>query len=160
MGCPPSITPCIPVDEATVPTGEWTAYYGWQWPFSGQSRDQPNPGGTTDANEPTSTERLLQGFDGHCRAPRHTAELFPWHEPCRTFPWQDWNPHRGAFRQWNPGNESRVALREHDFERSPKPKQHDWTGAPLSAAVQPVPFIDLSREAARRARVIGTASLP
>ena len=68
--------------------------------------------------------------------------------------------HRRAFCFGNPSDQRWAPICEHDFQRSTRSKCNDRAGASFSPTAQPVPFIDLRQDAARRAREIGTASEP
>ena len=132
----------------------------WQWPVARESGHQSHARGSAVAHEPAPLKRLLQVVHGDRRSKGDIAELLPRQQFGGSFSRQNRHAHRRAFCFRNPSDQRWSPICEHDFQRSTRSECNDRAGASLSATAQPVPFIDLRRDAARRAREIGTASEP
>ena len=157
MGCQSGIGSRTPLDAKTRDPCGGAQGCRWQWPLAQQSSVKSDHRCVVDADGSTPLRLLLPSFNGHCWTERDITQLLHRLTDPRQILGKNRNDQRGALDFRNSPNARRAALREHDFQWSEPTEFNDRPDFENRVYPQPVPFIDLRREAARRALFIETA---
>ena len=156
MGCQSCIGSRTPLDATTRNPRGGAAGCRRQWTFAQQPCVESDHRGVVNADGSTSLRRLLPSVDGDCWTARNAARLLHWLTDSRKILGKNRNHQRSALAFRNPPNQRWSAVPEHDLQWCKPTKHNDRPNFKDRIQPQPVPFIDLRRDAARRALFIVT----
>ncbi len=159
MGCQSCIGSGTPLDATTRNPRGRTQGYRRQWSLTQQPCVESNHRGIVNADGPTSLRRLLPSFDGNCWTARNAAQLLHRLTDPRKVLGENRHHQRCALDIWDSPNQRWPAVPKHDLEWCQPTEHNDWQDFEDHLCPQPVPFIDLRRDAARRALFIVTPFL-
>ena len=157
MGCTSCIGRRTPLDATTRDPPEGAQSCRRERFISEQSCVKSDHRSVVDAYGSTPLRLLLPSIDGDCWTARNAAQLLHRLTNPRQVLGENRNHQRGALDFWDPPNERRPAVCEHDLECCQPTECNDRPDFENRLQPQPVPFIDLRRDAARRALFIVTS---